>query len=317
MVAAISPGIIKEVNTQKSAFSSRANIEMFLQACEKLGLSQAQLFNVEDLFSGTKIRSVAVTIHWLAYVAGQMNLDLPPFDPMHLSRMSLPSDQKQKLVVKKPRASQYISNPIKTPETTQSLSSTPKAAPSSSNQSKPVSAPAPAPTPTVQSSNLPEYDDYPTAPDPTNSMDELDAMLDSLETEAKYQAPPQSSRQPTNNVPTINTPTNNNNPAPSAERASVRTPNSPVVHRNAPPRWNDNSNSNPAQNNEPNQQRRAAPDRNNANQPSSTQNPPVWQDTAKNDPNLTHCDDCKKEIILGQSAYAHSNGTYCRLVKYI
>ena len=103
LVNAISPGIITQVNTLKSTFSSRTNLEMFLSACKKLGLTEPQLFNVEDLFEGKKMRTVAVTIHWLAYVAGQMDLpNIPPFDPMHLSRISLPSDQKQTLVIKKP-----------------------------------------------------------------------------------------------------------------------------------------------------------------------------------------------------------------------
>merc|ERR1711879_490662 len=44
LVNGIAPGIITKVNTQSSAFSARTNIEMFLSACKKLGLTESQLF---------------------------------------------------------------------------------------------------------------------------------------------------------------------------------------------------------------------------------------------------------------------------------
>ena len=67
---------------------------MFLNGCKQLGLQEQQLFQVDDLVAGKKLRNVAVTIHWLAYLANQLNLSLPPFDPLHISRISLPNDQK-------------------------------------------------------------------------------------------------------------------------------------------------------------------------------------------------------------------------------
>jgi len=260
---------------------------MFLKACKQLGLTEPQLFNVEDLYSGSKIRSVAVTIHWLAYVANQMNLDLPPFDPMHLSRISLPADQKQTLQVKKPRASQYNATPTPTPAATTTAPLQPSAA-----SSLPVPPPS-DPTPPVPAAAEPKRKTI------DEELQDFDKMLADLETDSNRNpvatpvvTPAPSSVTPDNYTADATPST------PTRLQASLRTPDSPVMSRDKPPRWSDANNT---------------PDRQAQSRASTgAGNLPVWQDRQMKDPNITNCDDCRCEIMLGETAYSHGNGTYCR-----
>merc|ERR1711879_265227 len=147
---------------------------------------------------------------------GQMNLEgIPPFDPMHLSRISLPADQKQTLKIKKPRASQY-GGPV---------------VPPNPEPATPKQNPTPPP---VAITSAAEYDE-PEQPKLKQDMDDLDAMLNDLESGNSFNPTPNptpQSRQ-TTNLPTTKP------SAPVNVQANKRTPNSPVTHRNAPPKWND------------------------------------------------------------------------------
>ena len=344
-VNAIAPGIISSVNTQSSSFAGRANLEMFLSACKQLGLTEPQLFEIEDLYSRSKLRTVAVTIHWLAYVAAQLDLPhIPPFDPLHLSRMSLPSDQKSTLTIRKPSQVKPVA-PKGDSDGLRPLDSASKQSPkeetSAASKPEPVveeKSDPPAPEPVPEPPKVEEKKPDPPAPQPpveekkpeptrqappslSREMDELDQMMKDLENEPKYQVPtvsapaatqspaPSSTPAPAPSAPAVKKPDPLEIPnSPVVDRvSSPRTPNSPVQHRNAPPRWSDQPTEEPSP---------SGPSGGNApSQPSGpTGNRPVWDDSAAKDPNLTKCSDCQIDILLGKTAYSHGNGVYCLYV---
>lgn len=51
-------------------FQLRENITFFVTICKKLGIPEAAIFNVEDLFNGKKMSNVYATLQTLAEMAG-------------------------------------------------------------------------------------------------------------------------------------------------------------------------------------------------------------------------------------------------------
>ncbi|XP_041436735.1 LIM domain 7 protein L homeolog isoform X14 [Xenopus laevis] len=77
LINKIKPGIIKKINRLSTPIAGLDNINVFLRACEKLGLKEAQLFHpgdLQDLSSRVTVRqeetdrrlkNVLITIYWL------------------------------------------------------------------------------------------------------------------------------------------------------------------------------------------------------------------------------------------------------------
>ncbi|XP_041438853.1 uncharacterized protein LOC100037140 isoform X3 [Xenopus laevis] len=77
LINTIKPGIIKKINRLSTPIAGLDNINIFLRACEKLGLKEAQLFHpgdLQDLSSRVTVRqeetdrrlkNVLITVYWL------------------------------------------------------------------------------------------------------------------------------------------------------------------------------------------------------------------------------------------------------------
>uniref|UniRef100_A0A8C1DZU6 Calponin-homology (CH) domain-containing protein n=1 Tax=Cyprinus carpio carpio TaxID=630221 RepID=A0A8C1DZU6_CYPCA len=93
LINTLKPGIIKRVNRLSTPIAGLDNVNVFLRACEKLGLNEAQLFHPGDLQDGNERRNshshffplcctVLITIYWLGrkaqsdpfYTGPQLNL---------------------------------------------------------------------------------------------------------------------------------------------------------------------------------------------------------------------------------------------------
>eukprot|EP01097_Dermamoeba_algensis_P002141 TRINITY_DN1850_c0_g1_i2.p1 TRINITY_DN1850_c0_g1~~TRINITY_DN1850_c0_g1_i2.p1 ORF type:complete len:700 (+),score=133.34 TRINITY_DN1850_c0_g1_i2:118-2217(+) len=100
----ISPGIIKQINTQKTAFAERENLSFFLSGCKQLGLKETQLFVSNDLYENQRIRTVAITLYWLGRAARTIStykgphLNLTAFCKMECSRCRKPIEGKDYVV---------------------------------------------------------------------------------------------------------------------------------------------------------------------------------------------------------------------------
>lgn len=62
--AIVGPGKVK-ANSSKLAFKQMENINNFLTACEKLGMSKVDLFQTVDLYEKQNMVQVVTTIHAL------------------------------------------------------------------------------------------------------------------------------------------------------------------------------------------------------------------------------------------------------------
>ncbi|XP_022079521.1 trichohyalin-like isoform X10 [Acanthaster planci] len=100
----IRPGLIKKINQSRSIYAGVDNLNVFLGACEDLGLKAAQLFHpgdLQDLSSRAslsvhdrrkeeerRLKSVCITIFWLGRTANQLDtftgpqLNLDAFAPL-------------------------------------------------------------------------------------------------------------------------------------------------------------------------------------------------------------------------------------------
>ncbi|XP_038055137.1 LIM domain only protein 7-like isoform X4 [Patiria miniata] len=100
----IKPGLIKKINKSRSIYAGVDNLNVFLGACEDLGLKAAQLFHpgdLQDLSSRAslsvqerrkeeerRLKSVCITIFWLGRTANQLDtytgphLNLDAFAPL-------------------------------------------------------------------------------------------------------------------------------------------------------------------------------------------------------------------------------------------
>uniref|UniRef100_A0A671MW25 Calponin-homology (CH) domain-containing protein n=1 Tax=Sinocyclocheilus anshuiensis TaxID=1608454 RepID=A0A671MW25_9TELE len=93
LINTLKPGIIKRVNRLSTPIAGLDNVNVFLKACEKLGLNEAQLFHPGDLqdvstrvtlktIQNIKEQKVLITIYWLGrkaqsdpfYTGPQLNL---------------------------------------------------------------------------------------------------------------------------------------------------------------------------------------------------------------------------------------------------
>ncbi|XP_016297976.1 LIM domain only protein 7-like [Sinocyclocheilus anshuiensis] len=94
LINTLKPGIIKRVNRLSTPIAGLDNVNVFLRACEKLGLNEAQLFHPGDLQdvstrvtvrreeTSRRLKNVLITIYWLGrkaqsdpfYTGPQLNL---------------------------------------------------------------------------------------------------------------------------------------------------------------------------------------------------------------------------------------------------
>ncbi|XP_051559101.1 LIM domain only protein 7-like isoform X2 [Myxocyprinus asiaticus] len=94
LINTLKPGIIKRVNRLTTPIAGLDNVNVFLKACEKLGLNEAQLFHPGDLQdvssrvtvrreeTSRRLKNVLITIYWLGrkaqadpfYTGPQLNL---------------------------------------------------------------------------------------------------------------------------------------------------------------------------------------------------------------------------------------------------
>uniref|UniRef100_A0A8C2D571 Calponin-homology (CH) domain-containing protein n=1 Tax=Cyprinus carpio TaxID=7962 RepID=A0A8C2D571_CYPCA len=82
LINTLKPGIIKRVNRLSTPIAGLDNVNVFLKACEKLGLNEAQLFHPGDLQDVSTRVTVLITIYWLGrkaqsdpfYTGPQLNL---------------------------------------------------------------------------------------------------------------------------------------------------------------------------------------------------------------------------------------------------
>ena len=107
---AIVPGIIPKINeNSKLPHVERENIALFLMGCRSLGLTEQMLFNVEDLYEGKNLRTVAVTLHWLAKVVQKNYPHITPFDPTGCSPLAVSNfEPKNKRPPETPQTVRFI-----------------------------------------------------------------------------------------------------------------------------------------------------------------------------------------------------------------
>ncbi|XP_015272606.1 PREDICTED: LIM domain only protein 7-like [Gekko japonicus] len=77
LINKIKPGVIKKINHLSTPIAGLDNINVFLKACEKLGLKEAQLFHPGDLQdlsnrvtvkqeeTNRRVKNVLITLYWL------------------------------------------------------------------------------------------------------------------------------------------------------------------------------------------------------------------------------------------------------------
>lgn len=72
------PGTVKKINTLKSPFKERENIEMYLKGCESYGLKTIDLFQVNDLYEQKNLYTVVDNIYALGGTAQKVGFEGPP-----------------------------------------------------------------------------------------------------------------------------------------------------------------------------------------------------------------------------------------------
>lgn len=81
LVNAISPGMIKKVNTSSMAFKQMENISFFTEAARKLGVPESAVFSTPDLYEEKNIGSVVNCVYTLG---GAVQVSCPGFQGPHL-----------------------------------------------------------------------------------------------------------------------------------------------------------------------------------------------------------------------------------------
>ena len=76
MLNKIRPGIVKGYKRSKVAFVQRANLDIFIQGCRKLGVDEIDIMDTNDLFERQRLSSVLKTIFAISAKAKEM----PEFD---------------------------------------------------------------------------------------------------------------------------------------------------------------------------------------------------------------------------------------------
>lgn len=69
LVNKIRPEAIKRINTKSSPIADRDNIQLYLDACARMGVPRGNLFNVNDLYEKQSLQSVVGNVFALARVA--------------------------------------------------------------------------------------------------------------------------------------------------------------------------------------------------------------------------------------------------------
>ncbi|RWS30021.1 calponin-like protein, partial [Leptotrombidium deliense] len=76
----LSPGLITKINTKKTPFKERENVEMFLNVCEAYGLKNSDLFQVNDLYEKKNVHKVVNCLHAIAALAVKKGFIGPTMD---------------------------------------------------------------------------------------------------------------------------------------------------------------------------------------------------------------------------------------------
>ena len=86
MINAIAPGSVGRINTMSATFKQRENIEMYLAGCSKYGLSQADLFQVNDLYEMKNVYMVIDNCNSLSGLAQKKGWKGPSLGVKHASQ---------------------------------------------------------------------------------------------------------------------------------------------------------------------------------------------------------------------------------------
>lgn len=81
----LQPGSVPRINDSKMAFKMMENIGNFLGACERYGLSKADLFQTVDLYEDQNMVQVVDTIHALGRMARKKGYSGPTLGPKEAS----------------------------------------------------------------------------------------------------------------------------------------------------------------------------------------------------------------------------------------
>jgi len=73
----LQPGTIKKINTLKTPFKERENIELYLKGCESYGLKTIDLFQVNDLYEAKNLYTVVDNIFALGGMAQKVGFEGP------------------------------------------------------------------------------------------------------------------------------------------------------------------------------------------------------------------------------------------------
>merc|ERR1712110_1337417 len=86
LINAIAPGSVRRINTMSATFKQRENIEMYLAGCSKYGLSQADLFQVNDLYEMKNVYMVVDNCNSLSGLAQKKGWNGPSLGVKHASQ---------------------------------------------------------------------------------------------------------------------------------------------------------------------------------------------------------------------------------------
>merc|ERR1712079_866063 len=77
LINALQPGSVKKINTLKTSFKQRENIEMYLKACATYGLKEQDLFQVNDLYENKNLYMVVDNLYNLGGMTQKNGWDGP------------------------------------------------------------------------------------------------------------------------------------------------------------------------------------------------------------------------------------------------
>ncbi|XP_015926251.1 myophilin [Parasteatoda tepidariorum] len=77
LINKLCPGAVSKINTMKTPFKERENLEMFLKGCESYGLKRHDLFQVNDLYEKKNLYTVVNCLFALGGLAKKKQYDGP------------------------------------------------------------------------------------------------------------------------------------------------------------------------------------------------------------------------------------------------
>ncbi|XP_065648452.1 myophilin [Hydra vulgaris] len=86
VMQALSPELMKKINSPNTPFKCMENIQLFLNACREYGLKNEDLFQTSDLYDSVNIKNVIDTIHALGRKAQDHGYDGPILGPRESKR---------------------------------------------------------------------------------------------------------------------------------------------------------------------------------------------------------------------------------------